>query len=336
MNRSNLEVILKPCLCLDIGGSKIRSAVVTHDGRVVAWEQEPTCARNGAEGVFESVCRVLERLLERNNLCLSQFEALSAAVAGGIDMPNGLVTQSPHLPAWRDVPLRDMLAERYLKTFLINDASAAALAEHKLGAGRGVKNLVYLTVSTGIGGGIIINDELYLGQSGCAGEIGHMCLDINGTEDVCGNAGCLETLASGTAIVRRVQAELAGGEFSLLSERFKADYSALTAEDIGRAASEGDRLCQGVIRRAGEYLGIGLAGIANIFNPELIILGGGVSKLGEIFIEPARKMLFKRAFRLAGDDVRLVASFLGDNAGVTGAALYAYGCLGGGGKPSQG
>ncbi|AGG07160.1 ROK family transcriptional regulator [Dehalococcoides mccartyi] len=327
MNRSNSEVMSKPCLCLDIGGSKIRSAVVTHDGRVVAWEQEPTCALNGVTGVFESICLVLDRLLERNNLNTSQFEALAAAVAGGIDMPNGLVTQSPHLPDWRDVPLRDMLTERYLKTFIINDASAAALGEHRLGVGLGVKNLVYLTVSTGIGGGIIINNELYLGQSGCAGEIGHMCLDINGKEDVCGNKGCLETLASGTAIVSRVQTELAGGEFSILVERFKADYSALTAEDIGRAASEGDRLCLGIIRQAGEYLGIGLVNIANIFNPELIILGGGVSKLGEIFIEPARQVLYKRAFRLAGDDVRLIVSVLGDNAGVIGAALYAYACL---------
>jgi len=239
-------------------------------------------------------------------------------------MRNGIVSTPPNLPGWYTVPLRDILHGHYgIDAFLINDAKAAALGEHSFGAGRGLSNIVYITVSTGIGGGIIANGRLYTGHSGAAGEVGHMTIDINGHRCSCGNIGCWETLASGTAMGREAARRLASGEVSSLAVQFAGRFDKVTPVEIGEAARNGDALAQGVVAWTARFLGVGLANLVNIFNPEMIIIGGGLSKLGNLLLEPAVKVVAERAFPLLNRAVRFVASPLGDDATILGAAAFA-------------
>ncbi|MEE8204452.1 MAG: ROK family protein, partial [Dehalococcoidales bacterium] len=303
---------------------KILAALVSVKNKVVAREYQPTLADGGQRAVIDRIFETIDRLLSKRGIKASQLEAIGIAAAGAIDSAKGLVTSSPHLPDWCDVALKQIVARRYqVDAFIINDASAAALGEHRLGAGRGVGNLVYLTVSTGIGGGIIINGRLYLGSSGSAGELGHLTIDVNGRRDKCGNIGCLELLASGTAIAEEARRRLKEGQTSALKQIAAGGIESITAEDVAAAAQSGDLLSREVIHQAAHYLGVGMVNIVNIFNPDMIIVGGGVAKMGELLLEPARQVVLKRAFELPARAVRIVTAQLGDDAGVLGAALFA-------------
>jgi len=304
-------------------------AIVSHPPQIVARDYFLTLADEGMEAVTGRIFSAIDRLLSAENIDPSQLHSISIAAAGAIDPERGLVTSSPNLPGWRDVPLRDILNKRYkVNTVLINDANAEALGEHQLGAGKGVDNLILLTIGTGIGGGIIINDRLYTGASGSAGEIGHITIDVNGPKCSCGNIGCWETLASGRAMAREAKDRIRGGEGSILTEMVKGEIEEITTEKIGLAAGEGDSLALEVISRAATYLGIGMVNLVNTFNPELIIVGGGVAKMGELLLEPARQVVRERAFKLAAEVVRIVPTQLGDDGGVLGGAVFAYSLTG--------
>ncbi len=313
----------QPVLAVDVGGTKILSALVDGDNRIVGRDRVLSQAMEGPEAVLSRIEESAERVCGKSGYRVQDVHSISIAFAGILDINRGLVTAAPNLPDWDNVPLRDMIAERYaVDTFLINDASAAALAEHRLGAGRGVKTMLYLTVSTGIGGGIIINNELFLGASGCAGELGHITVDPDGPACNCGSTGCLEMLASGTAMALDARNRIKKGEKSMLTEMVP-DSEAITAIHIADAAEKGDALARDVIGQASFYLGVGLAGLVDAFNPELVVIGGGVSKIGEPLLGPARQVMKQRAFPLPGSVVRVVTAELGDDVGVLGAALYA-------------
>jgi glucokinase len=312
----------KPVLTIDLGGTKIIAAIIS--SKVIARKYQLTLADEGPQSVIKRVLSMIDHLLGLRNLDPSQLDSISIAAAGAIDIEKGLVTLSPNLPGWRDIPLRDMVGEKYgVNTFLINDASAAALGEHYFGAGKGVNNLVMLTVGTGIGGGIIINGKLYSGPSGSAGEIGHMTIDVNGPKCSCGNIGCLERLVSGTAVAEEAIRRLSQGEKSSLAEFGRGKIKSITAEKVSLAAQNGDSLALEVISKAATYLGIGLVNLVNIFNPEMIIIGGGLAKVGDLLLEPARRVVRERAFQLSTRLVRIVPAQLGDDAAVLGAAIFA-------------
>ncbi|MBI4188738.1 MAG: ROK family protein [Chloroflexi bacterium] len=314
-----------PVLAIDIGGTKIITALISDEGKMLAREYHLTLADEGPQAVIDRMLSAADHLLGLKNMSWSQLHSISIAAAGIIDMERGVVTLSPSLSGWRDIPLRDIVADRgKVKTFLINDASAAALAEHRIGTGKGVSNLIYITVSTGIGGGIIVNDELYLGASGGAGEIGHMTIDVNGPRCPCGNTGCLEMLASGTAMAREAVRRIGSGEKSVLTDMAEGKMENITAEKIALAAKQGDALSLAVIGRTAGYLGIGIVNLVNIFNPEMIIVGGGVAKMGDLLLEPVRQVVREKAFPLFTRGLRIVPSQLGDDAGVFGAALFAF------------
>lgn len=315
------EKDMKPVLAIDVGGTKIAAAVVDKTG-VIAREYFPTLAAEGPKAVISRMFSGVDRLLSRSSLSVSELDSIAIAAAGGVSS-DGVVTSSPHLPGWRNVPLRDVVRERYgARVFVVNDASAAALGEHRLGAGRGTRDLVYLTVSTGIGGGIIINGELYLGATGCAGEIGHMTIDVNGARCSCGNYGCLELSASGTAVAKEAIRRVGAAEKTELSSMV-GKLEDITAETVAEAARGGDRLASDIIRRAALALGVGLVNIANIFNPEMIVIGGGMSKMGELLLAPAREVVMGRAFELCTRVLQVVPARLGDDGGLLGAALFA-------------
>jgi len=314
----------KPVLAIDLGGTKIIAAIIANPGQVMAKKRHPTLANEGPQPVIKRLFSAIDDVLSLSNTTPSQLDSISIASAGAIDADKGIVTSSPNLPGWQGVPLRDIVKEKYkVDTFLINDASAAALAEYHFGAGKRIKNLVYLTVSTGIGGGIIINGQLYTGPSGSAGEIGHMTIDINGPKCSCGNTGCLEVLASGTAMAREAMRRLEQGAVSSLTELVAGKLENITAEKVSLAAEHGDQLAQEVISQAAISLGAGMVNLVNIFNPQMIIVGGGVAKMGDRLLNPAREIVRERAFQLPAQAVRIVRAKLGDNVGLLGAALFA-------------
>ena len=313
-----------PVLAVDLGGTKILTALVSRNGGIMARERCLTLADEGPTPVIERLLSAIDSILRLESLKPSEMDSISIAAAGAVDLEKGLVTLSPNLSGWHNIPLGEVVRERYGgKVFLVNDASAAALGEHRFGSGKGVKNLVFLTIGTGIGGGIIINGKLYQGLSGSAGEIGHMTLDMNGPRCTCGNIGCLETLASGTAMAREARHRLNQGEKSSLQNLVAGRIDNITAEEIGVAARGGDALALDIITRAGAYLGAGMVNLVNIFNPEMVIVGGGVAKLGELLLEPARRVVRERAFPVSAQAVRIVTARLGEEAGIHGAAAFA-------------
>ena len=314
-----------PVLAVDIGGTKILTALFSAAGRVLARDVCPPLAGEGVAAVTARLVSAIQNALDRHNLKPAQLAGIGVACAGGIDSGRGVVvTPSPNMPGWTDVPLADILRERFgVGAFIVNDASAAALGEHRAGAGRGGDHLVMFTVGTGIGGGIIAGGKLYLGAVGGAAEFGHMTVAADGPKCGCGNTGCLEMLASGRAVARDAIRRLKAGEKSSLLETVKGIIESITAEQVGAAARRGDPLAMDVLARAAYYLGIGMVNVVNIFNPEMIIIGGGMAGLGELIIGPGRKMVAERAFSISSRVVRIVAAQLGNEAGVYGAAALA-------------
>ena len=313
-----------PVLAIDLGGTKIIAALMSPGGEMLAREYSLTHADEGPESVINRIFAAVDHILSLQKMHFSQLDGISLAIAGAIDTANGVVTLSPNLPGWHDIPLKKTVEKKYkVKTFLLNDANAAALGEYYFGAGRGAQNLIYVTVSTGIGCGIIIDGELYSGTSGGAGEIGHMTIDVNGIRCNCGNIGCLETLASGTAVARETVRRLRQGEKSALTQMVEGNLEEISAEKVGLAAQRGDTLSLAMVTQAATYLGIGFVNLVNIFNPEMIIVGGGLSKMGDLLLEPARRLVRERAFPLLAQSVRIVPAQLGDDAGVFGAAAFA-------------
>jgi glucokinase len=313
-----------PVLAIDVGGTKILNALFSPAGKMLASVVHPTLPDKGVSAVIERLCRNVDKFLEENNLRTSQLAGIGIACAGGIDTGRGVVvTPSPNLPDWADVPLEEILCQRFgVEVFVINDASAAALGEHRYGAGKGVKNLVLFTLGTGIGGGIIVDGKLYLGAVGGAGELGHMTVEANGPRCGCGNTGCLEMLASGRAIERDAISRLRQGAKSALSKMVKGDIENVTAAQVGVAARNGDPLACDVLSKAAYYLGIGMVNVVNIFNPEMVIIGGGMAELGDMLIEPGRRMVAERTFSVSSRAVRIVTALLGNEAGVYGATAF--------------
>jgi glucokinase len=315
----------KPVIAIDIGGTKIMTALFDVSGELIGRDVCPTQASRGLGNVCERLAQNMQGLLKSSKLVPAQVGAIAIAAAGGIDTGRGVVvTPSPHLPDWKNVPLAAMFKERFgIDTYVLNDASAAALGEHRYGVGKSVKHLVLLTLGTGIGGGIIINGELYLGAVGGAGELGHMTVEAHGPKCGCGNTGCLEMLVSGSAIERNTLARLRRGEASVLADKAKTGDNSLSVPDIADAARRGDKLAQDVIAEAAFYLGVGFVNIINIFNPELIVYGGGMAGLGEMLVGPGRKMAEELPFSLNARSARIVQAQLGNEAGIYGAAAYA-------------
>ena len=207
-----------PVIAIDLGGTKIAAAVISEDYQVLAKECLPTQAGEGVTAVIERIISASNAVTKSDAVALRRVRGISVAAAGAVNPEKGVITLSPNLPGWCDIPLCAILRKRLdIPTWLINDANAAALGEHRLGIGQGIDNLIYITLGTGIGGAIILDGRLYTGTSGSAGELGHMTIDVNGLRCKCGNIGCWETLASGTAVAREAIARINRGQRSSLT-----------------------------------------------------------------------------------------------------------------------
>ena len=308
---------------MDIGGTKIAAAVVAEGGRIAARGYRLTEAQAGPRVVTDSIVATIAQAISSAGLIPRQISGIGIAAAGIIDSESGRVIFSPNIPEWREVPLKDIVQERFsLPVYLGNDATLAALGEWRFGVKKKVSDLIYITVSTGIGGGIICNGRLYTGVLGVAGEVGHMTIDVNGPQCNCGNVGCWETLASGTALAREAVKEIKGGASTAITGLVGGDLSRVEAKVVFQAAKQGDRLAGELISRLGYYLGVGLANLVNIFNPELILVGGGVSKMGDLLLEPASKVVRERAFATSAGAVQIKPALLGDDSSILGAVAF--------------
>ena len=293
---------------LDLGGTNLRVAGVSAGGEVVALHREQTAAREGPGPVIERIVAAIGRVSDGVTSAGGSVRGVVLGAPGIISSRKGTVVASPNLPGWRDVPLRDRVAAATgLPVLLENDANAAAYGEYWRGAGQGCDSLVLLTLGTGVGGGLVLRGELWRGADGMAGEIGHLTVEPGGRTCRCGNAGCLETYASATAVVENYR-ELSGIE------------EGVSAEEVGRRAHEGDANARQAYREAGRSLGIAFAGLVNLLNPERIVIGGGVLPAWDLFMPAAEQEMRRRAFAPAAERVLFAPAALGDLAGVTGAA----------------
>lgn len=317
-------------LGIDLGGTKILTAVIDAEGKMLSHDHIVTPAKEGHETVIKSILESTDRALSQAGITVTSLSAIGIGAPGLSNPETGVLLTSPNLPGWRNVPLRDIIEnELGRKAFLINDANAAALGELLFGSGRGAQNIIYITVSTGIGGGIIIDGKLYTGSIGTAGELGHMVIDSEGPPCNCGNRGCWETLASGTALARIARQRIQEGAPTSILKLAAGDSDKIDAEVVHQAARTGDKLANELIHQIAYYLGVGLANLVNIFNPEVIVIGGGLSNLGDLLLKPAFEEAERRAFKPAYQSVRFTSAELGRCSGVLGAAAFAFQKIGG-------
>ena len=307
---------------LDVGGTKLAAGVVAGDGRVLSMRIAPSRLEEGPGVMIARHLELSREALKDSGVSWERVRAVGIACGGPLDPFAGVIQSPPNLPGWDDIPLVSTVAAALDRpTVVDNDATAGALAEYWFGAGRtrAVRHLIYLTISTGVGGGLILDGRLYRGAAGNAGELGHLTVDYQGRQCGCGRRGCLEAYASGTNIARRAQEALAEAGPSILAER-----GTITARDVAEAAAAGDRVAQRVWDETTDILGSALANILDVFNPELIVLGGGVTRAGDQLLAPVREAAFAQAMPPARSAADIILSELGDRLGVVSAAAIAF------------
>jgi glucokinase len=304
---------------VDLGGTNLRAAILNPQGEILDRHKEATHASDGWEKVVARLIDNIKR--QRESAALKGFDVASVGVGapGVILAEKGVVVKSPNFPDWNNLPLKDKLEKSLnLPVFLENDANAAALGEQWRGAGQGIQSMILLTLGTGVGGGIILDNKIWHGADGMAGEIGHMTLIPDGRPCSCGNTGCLEMYASARGIVLSYREALE----MALDKPMKAE-TPITSEQVYEAADAGDEVARSVMRDMGRMLGVGIASLINIFNPERIVIGGGVKEAWKLFIQYTHDEIVKRAFEIPARRTAIVPSRLGDDAGMVGAAAVA-------------
>ena len=310
---------------VDLGGTNIVAGAMTADGsRHHAMRSIPTNSSVGDEGVAERIVGLVNSVLlaaiSETGASRSDFVGIGVGAPGPLDRENGIVLLAPNL-GWNDFPLRDRIQERLqLTTTLDNDANCATFGEWWQGAAKGGRNVIGLTIGTGIGGGLIIDGQLFHGSSDMAGEIGHTTIDLNGRLCKCGNYGCLEAYASGPAIATRARESLVREESSSsMPGMVNGNLESITAQTVYDAATAGDPVASEIVRDTARYLGAGIANLLNTFNPDIVVVAGGVTAAGDALFVPLSAEVRRRAFKPAVNAVSIVPGSLPGTAGVVGA-----------------
>ena len=303
---------------IDLGGTKICGALADLEGNIITKKTIKTEANLGEEHILNRIISVIDDLKEEGKVEDVELKSIGIGAPGQLNPAKGTIIEASNLP-FKNFNLVKPISEKFnVPTYLQNDANVAALGEHLLGAGKGTNNMVYITVSTGIGGGAIINGKLYSGNTNNALEIGHTTILPNGPKCNCGNYGCVEAVASGTAIAKRAKEALERGEETSLSK-----YDNVTSFEVFKEEKNGDKVAKDILDEALNYLGIGIANAVNIFDPEIIVIGGGVSKGGDIVFETVRKVVKERSLKSIAENCKIEPAKLGSDAGVVGAVALA-------------
>lgn len=307
---------------IDLGGTKISVASSDLAGNIIYKKTVPTNASEGENKILDRIISLVDDTLKKSNLTNEDILCIGIGSPGPLDTKKGTIITTPNLP-FKNFDLVKPIKDRFnIHTVLDNDGNVAAIGEHEFGAGKGTRNMVFITVSTGIGGGAVLNGQIYRGNTSNALEIGHVTLEKDGVKCNCGNCGCVESLASGTAIARSAtkaveDAKSRGDKTSLYK------YDNITSKEVFDEAKNGDKLALDVINKALNYLGIFIANIMNVFDPEVIIIGGGVSKAGSMVFDKIREIASKRSFTTIYENTKIVPAKLGGDAGIIGAVALA-------------
>ena len=317
---------MKKYIGCDLGGTNLRAAIVdVEDGSIIHQMSMPTQARDGHEALMKRMGGLFLQMIEWAKLKKDDIGGIGIGVPGVVDLEKGETLFLPNLPGtWPHVPLGDTITELTgLPTALLNDVRAITNGEWHFGAGRGVDTIAVFAVGTGIGGGLVVNGQLHLGIGGTGGELGHMTIDFSGPTCGCGNKGCLEAFASGPAIAAMGMKAVTQGLTTRIGEMCEYDLNKITPELIARVAQAGDQIAMEIYERAGFYLGIAAANICVAIGPRRIIIGGGVAQVGDLLLDPIRRTLRERITVVPIEQVEVVQSQLGNNAGVIGVACWA-------------
>lgn len=313
---------------LDIGGTKLAAVIADRDGTILQKVRRPTDAARGPKAIVGTLCDMVREVASLASVALTEVAGIGVSCGGPLDTGTGVVYSPPNLPGWDGIPLKAWLEETLnLSAFVENDANAEALAEWLFGAGRGYRNVVYMTMSTGIGGGLILDGRLYRGTCDAAGEVGHMTLVPDGPRCGCGKRGCLEALCSGPSIARRARELVAAQHIdtslgrtqtesgSLMLDLVNGDVNAITAETVMDAARRGDRAALRIVDETARYMAQGLGNIVNVLNPEIIIIGTIIVKAGDLLLGPIRDYLRQETWERLYRTVQIVPAALGDAVG---------------------
>ncbi len=314
-----------PIIGVDMGGTKILAAVVSADGRIIGRAKRRTEAKAGSVEVIARIARTVRQAAQDAGVSLAEVAAVGVGAPGPMDPDTGIIHHAPNLPGWKDIPLGRQLTEALgVSVYVDNDVNVGTLGEYVLGAGRGTCDMVGIFVGTGVGGGIIVDGRLRSGYRHAAGEVGHMVVAAGGPYCGCGRQGCLEAVASRTAIARDLRAGMAAGRDNKLAQMADGGPLRLTSSALLQAWEAGCPLTREVMARAQWYLGLHAASIVNLFDPEMLVYGGGlVEAMGEQLLEPIRTVAHQHMIHQGGKPVHIVAANLGDDAGVLGAAVMA-------------
>ena len=317
---------MKKYIGCDLGGTNLRTAIVdVEDGAVLHHLSVPTLARDGHEAVMKRMADLFLHVIQRAGMKKEDIGGIGIGVPGVLDLERGETLFLPNLAGtWPHVPLQSTIAQLTgLPTQLLNDVRSITNGEWRFGAGRGVDTVVVFAIGTGIGGGLVINGQLHLSMGGTGGELGHMIIDFNGPRCSCGNHGCLEAYASGPAIAAMGMKAVAQGVKTLIADFCEYDLNRVTPELIERAARADDEIAKNIYEKAGFYIGLAAANLCVSIGPRRIIIGGGVAKAGDLLLEPIRRTVLERVRVMPVEQIEVVASELGSNAGVIGVASWA-------------
>ena len=306
---------------VDMGATHVNVALSDFSAKIIEEISIPFDIKHGPQVCLSEVGRVLRELADHNGISISQLMAAGVGVPGPVIKDEGMVMSPPIMPGWDGYPIRKTLEDTWgCPVSLNNDAELGALGEWAYGAGRGEQNLAFIKVGSGIGAGLIINQQIYRGTTGSAGEIGHITIDENGPLCTCGNHGCMEAFAGGNAIALQAKKFIETGKRTLLSN---IPTESLTAKDVAKAARLGDLPSQEIIMRAGTFIGIAIAGLVNLFNPSTVIIGGGVSQAGDLLTTPIRQAVRERSLQASGQSVHITTAMLGRRSSLMGAIVQA-------------
>jgi glucokinase len=312
---------------IELEGATVKAALTNSAGQILGERTEKT-SRSSADTLTG---QLIEIITDLKQIAEPQGKLIGAGIGvpGLVNLKTNKIEVLPNLPQVSTATLYDdILRTTGLPVLFDNDANTGAYGEWQCGVARGYRNVIYVTIGTGVGAGIILGGQMWRGATGFAGELGHMTIDVDGVECVCGNIGCLETLASGPNIVRRAQQRLYRDRTSSLSRLIIPRDREMTSDDIVQAALSGDELAQVVFERTGRYLGIAIGGIINLLNPDLVVFGGSVMRVGDILLKPVIVETKRRAFAPSFEDCRIVSAQLGQSSGIIGAAMLARDSLG--------
>ena len=316
---------MKKYIGCDLGGTNLRAAIVdVETGAVVHQLSIPTKARLGHDVIMQNMADLFFRLIQSAEMKKEDIGGIGIGVPGVLDLEKGETLFLPNLPGtWPHVPLSNTINTLTgLPTNLLNDVRSITYGEWRFGAGRGLDTIAVFAVGTGIGGGLVVNGQLHMGIGGTGGELGHTMIDFNGPLCGCGNKGCLEAYASGPAIAMMGIKAVSQGLTTRIADLCENDLNRITPELIARAATAGDEIAKDIFEKAGFYLGIAAANVCVSIGPRRIVIGGGVAQAGELLLEPIRRCMREHVFVMPVEQVEIVGSKLGNNAGVIGVACW--------------